>query len=69
MGFYILSTPIGYRSFVESFVVKVLHEDLGTIVSLLMFVDPHVIFVMFSLCYAQHVSYLFRIMFPSPCIL
>jgi hypothetical protein len=29
-----------------------------------MFVDPHVVFVMFSLCYAQLLSYLLCIVFP-----
>ncbi len=45
---------------------KAFHEDLGTIYSLLMLVNPHVIFVM---CYAQHFGYLFRIVFPSHGIL
>jgi hypothetical protein len=40
VGFYTLITLIGYISFVESFVVKALHEDLGMITSFLMFVNP-----------------------------
>jgi hypothetical protein len=38
-------------------VAKVLHENMGMIFSLLMFVDHEVIFATFSLCYAQHLSY------------
>jgi hypothetical protein len=53
------------RSFVESFVVEALHEDLGRISSLLMFANLQVVFVLLLLCYAQHPSNLFRIMFPS----
>jgi len=50
-------------------VLKALHEDLGTISSLSMFVDSYAIFVMLSLCYAQHLDYLLHILFPSPSIL
>jgi hypothetical protein len=60
---------MGFRSFVESFVAEVFHEDLETISNFLMLVDPRATFVMFSLCYAQCFGYLFHIMFPSPSIL
>jgi len=56
---------VGSKSFVESFVVKVLHEDLRIIFSFLMFANSRAIFAMLSLCYDQCHSYLFRIMFPS----
>jgi len=52
VDFYILGTPIGSKSFIESFVVKTFVEDLGTIFNFLMFTNPHVTFAMFSLCYA-----------------
>jgi hypothetical protein len=45
---------VGSTSFVESFVIKVFHEDLGTIFSFLMFANLQGIFAMLSLCYAQH---------------
>ncbi len=45
--------------------VGVLHEDLGTISNLLMLTNPQTTFAMFSLCYAQCLSYLFHTMFPS----
>jgi len=38
-------------SFDESFMAKVLHEDLGMTSNLLMFVDLHMTFVMIALCY------------------
>ncbi len=44
---------------------EALHEDLERIFSLPMFVDLQVVFAMFLLCYVQHPSYLFHIMFPS----
>ncbi len=69
MGFYILGTSIGSRSFVESFVAKVFHENLGTTSNLPMLVDPQAIFVIFLLCYARCHGYLFCIVFPSPYIL
>ncbi len=47
---------MGSTSFVESFVTKVLHEDLGMISNFLTLVDPQAIFVMFLLCYAQHLG-------------
>ncbi len=56
---------MGSKSFVESFVAKVLHEDLRIIFSFLMFANSRTIFVMLSLCYDQCHGYLFRIMFPS----
>ncbi len=37
MGFCILGALVGSRSFIELFVVKVFHEDLGAIFSLSMF--------------------------------
>jgi hypothetical protein len=45
--------------------VEVFHEDLGTIFSFLLLVDFHVAFVIFLLCYAQYLGYLFSIVFPS----
>jgi hypothetical protein len=60
---------MGSALFVESFVAKVIHEDLGMISSFPMFADPQVAFVMSLLCYAQPSSYLLHTMFPSPCIL
>ncbi len=60
---------MGSRSFVHSIVFEALHEDFGMISSLLMLVDRQVAFTMFSLCYAQHLGYLFCIMFSSPSIL
>ncbi len=68
LGFCILGTLVGSKSFVESFVVKAFHEDLGMISSLPMFTNTHVAFEMFSLCYVQCLSYLFRIVFPFPSI-
>jgi hypothetical protein len=69
LSFHILGKSVGSTSFVESFVTKVLHEDLGTISSLPTLVDPQVAFVMFSLCYVQRLGYLLHILFPSPYIL
>jgi hypothetical protein len=60
---------VGSKSFVESFVAKVFHENLGIISSLLMFANHRAIFVMLSLCYAQCHGYLFHIMFPFSSIL
>jgi hypothetical protein len=40
LNFHILGAPVGSRSFIESFVDEVFHEDLGTISSLHMLVDP-----------------------------
>ncbi len=56
---------MGSRSFVELFMAKALHEDLGTIFCFHVIANPHVIFVMLSLYYAQCPSYLLHIMFPS----
>jgi hypothetical protein len=52
LGFCILGTLVGSKSFIEAIVTKVLHEDLGTIFSLLMVANLQAIFVMFLLCYA-----------------
>jgi hypothetical protein len=65
LGFRILGAPMGSTSFVQSFVVEVFHEDLGTISNLPMFINLHVVFLMFSLCYTQRSGYLFCTMFPS----
>jgi len=56
---------VGSKSFVELFVVKAFHKDLRMIYSLFMLVDPQAAFVTFSLYYAQHLGYLFHIMFQS----
>ncbi len=69
-GFHILGAPMGSTSFVESFVANVLHEDLGTIFSLLMFANLQMdFFDVLVVLYAQPPSYLLRTMFPSPSIL
>jgi hypothetical protein len=60
---------MGSRSFIDSFVAKVFHEDVGMVSNLPMFANPQATFGMFSLCYAQCLGYLFYTMFPSPCIL
>ncbi len=52
LDFCILGALMGFRSFIESFIVKVFHEDLETISNFLMFVDPSAVFAMLSLCYA-----------------
>ncbi len=39
-GFRTLGTSMGSKSFVEFFVAKVLHADLGTISNFPMFADP-----------------------------
>jgi len=44
---------VGSLPFMESFVLGVLQEDFDTIVSFLMLIDPQVVFVMLSFCYAQ----------------
>jgi hypothetical protein len=54
---------MGFRLFIESFVAKVFHEDLGMIFNLPMLADPQVTFTMFLLCYAQRHGYLLCIMF------
>jgi len=69
LGFCILGPLVGSKSFVESFVAKAFHEDLGMISSLPMFTNTHVGFVMFLLCSVQCLSYWFPIMFPFPNIL
>jgi hypothetical protein len=68
-GFCILSAPMGFKSFIESFMIKDLHENLGTISSLLMLATLQTTFARLSLRYAQRPNYLFHTMFPSPCIL
>jgi hypothetical protein len=68
-SFHILGSLMGFTSFVELFMVKALHKDLGTISNHPMFVDPHVTFAMLSLCYAQHLGYLLCTIFSSPNIL
>jgi hypothetical protein len=65
LGFHILGALVGSTSFVELFVARVFHEDLETISSLLMFIDPQAVFVMFLLHYTQCSKYLFHTMFPS----
>jgi hypothetical protein len=52
LGFHILSASVRFKSFVETFVVEALHEDIGTIFNLFMFVDLQMAFAMFSLYYA-----------------
>jgi len=69
LGFCILGALMGSTSFVESFVVKDIHKYLRMIFNFLMLLNPHVIFVMFLSCYAQHLGYFLCIMFPSPSIL
>ncbi len=69
LGFCILGTPMGSRSFVESFMAKAFHEDLEMISNFLMLANLQVTFTMFSLCYAHCLGYLLHTMFPSPNIL
>jgi predicted SPOUT superfamily RNA methylase MTH1 len=57
------------KSFVELFVVRGFHEDLGTIFNFPMLTDPQATFVMFSLHYIQCPRYLRCTMFPFPGIL
>jgi len=52
LGFRILGALVGSTSFVESFVVKVFHEDLGIIFNLSMLADLQATFAMLSLRYA-----------------
>jgi hypothetical protein len=52
MGFCIIGAIVGFLPFVEYFVSKVHHEDFNTIVSLFMFTDLQIAFVMLLLCYA-----------------
>jgi len=68
-SFHILGVVVGSKSFIELFMVEVLHEDLGMIFSFPMLVDLQVAFMMLSLYYAQHPCYLLHISFPSPSIL
>jgi hypothetical protein len=69
LDFCILGALVGSTSFVESFVVEALHEDLKTISNILMFADFQATFAMFLLCYAQHLNYLFHTLFAFPSIL
>jgi Na+-transporting NADH:ubiquinone oxidoreductase subunit NqrD len=48
---------MGFKSFIESFVVEAFHEDMRMIYSLFMLANLEVIFAMFLLCYAQRLSY------------
>jgi hypothetical protein len=50
-SFRVLGPLVGSSSFVEPFVAEVFHEDLGTMFSLPMLVNPHMTFLMFLLCY------------------
>jgi hypothetical protein len=54
---------MGSTSFIESFVAKVFHEDLGMISNHLVLADPPVAFAMLLLCYAECYDYLLCIMF------
>jgi hypothetical protein len=40
LDFYILGAQVGSKSFIELFMVENLHEDIGTIFSFTMLVDP-----------------------------
>ncbi len=64
-SFPILGALVGSTSFIESFVVKAFHEDLGMISSFLMLVNLLATFVMILLCYTQCLGYLLCIMSPS----
>jgi hypothetical protein len=52
LSFHILGTLVGSKSFIELFVAKVLHEDLGMISNLPMFTNFKTTFTILSLCYA-----------------
>jgi hypothetical protein len=52
LGLCILGALVGFKSFIELFVVVAFHENLGTIFSFPMFANPQVAFAMFLLCYA-----------------
>jgi hypothetical protein len=80
---YITSSRLSYSRFGFSYfgctsgihiicwivVAGILHENLGTIFSLPMFINPQAAFAMFLLRYAQCSSYLFCTVFPFPSIL
>jgi hypothetical protein len=68
-SFHIFGALVGSRSFVELFMVEVLHEDFGMIFNLPMPANLQVAFMKLSLCYAQHPCYLLHIVFPSLSIL
>ncbi len=55
----------GSLPFVESFISKAFWEDINTVSSLFMLVNPHVAFVMISFYYAQQLGYLQHIVFPT----
>jgi hypothetical protein len=52
LTFCILGTLMGSKSFVELFVVEVLHEDLGMISSFPMLINRYATFTMFLVYYA-----------------
>ncbi len=51
-SFHILGALMRSTSFVELFMAEALHKDFGMIFNHPMFVNPHVVFAMLSLCYA-----------------
>ncbi len=53
-----------FLPFVESFILEVFQEDLSMIINLKL-TNFQATFVMFSLCYAQRLSYLQCTVFPS----
>jgi hypothetical protein len=54
LSFRILGALMGFRSFVESFVVEALDDDLGMIYNLLMFANFQVDFAMFIMLCLVH---------------
>jgi hypothetical protein len=64
-GLHILGVLMDFLWFLESFISSALYEDLSMIINVLMFVDPKVVFVMFSFFYAQQLNYSKHIIFPS----
>jgi hypothetical protein len=52
LSFHILGALVRSKSFIELFMAKVLHENLGMISSLPMLVDRWATFAMLLLCYA-----------------
>jgi ABC-type uncharacterized transport system permease subunit len=57
-GLHIPNVPMSFWPFVESFVLEAFQEDLNTIASLPMLIDPRATYVMFSFYYGQQPSYL-----------
>ncbi len=49
---------MGSLPFVESFISKAFWEDINTISSLFMLVNPHVASIMISFYYAEQLGYL-----------